>query len=148
MSFRKPYWEHPEALARRASAIRLAEVIAAADGPILDPHRRRLLSTTVWKMTEADDKHNLRYRSRAALDAASKSDVRHEHVIPRAVLVQRMIDEPHRVAEILSEAVACLVTKEEHRRLGRGSGWERYKLAGIEVVDMVDGSTVDGNGVG
>ena len=145
MSFREPYWEHPQASARRASAIRLAEVIVAADGPILPTHRRRLLSTTVWKMTEADDKHNLRYRSKAALDATSRSDVRHEHVIPRGVLVQRMMDEPHRVAEILSEAVACLVTKEEHLRLGPGTGWDRYRLAGIEVVDMLDGSTVDGN---
>lgn len=54
-----------------------------------------------------------------------------------------MIAEPERIAEILDSATACLVTEEEHRRLNvlppDTEGWDRYRAAGITVIDMATG---------
>lgn len=148
MNFARPYRPLPEAEARRASAIRIAELVVAADG-LIDTHRKQLLSIAIWKVTEADRKYNLRYRSKAVLalpPGATRGDVIHEHVFPRSVLIAAMLAEPNRVAEILTGALACLVTKEEHARLARASktadGWKRYRATGIDVVDMQDGKVV------
>ncbi len=38
---------------------------------------------------------------------------------------------------VVKNAIACLVTKEEHSKLSltNNSGWERYKKSGIKVYD-------------
>jgi hypothetical protein len=46
---------------------------------------------------------------------------------------------PEDIEEILKNAVGCTVTKEEHTLLERFKhldGWERYRQAGIIVIDM------------
>jgi hypothetical protein len=55
-----PIWKpHPKAVARRASAIRIAKLVLGADG--LEPeHRNELLSIAIWKYTEADGKSKTR----------------------------------------------------------------------------------------
>lgn len=140
--FDLPYVEHRDAEARRASAVRLAQVLVTADG--LHPsHRRHALSNAVWWYTEADGKLKVRYRS-AAVVAGGATKVQHEHVVPRKLLVDRMLAEPNAIPEILASAVACLVTVEEHRRLTALpptiEGWDRYRAVGIEVTDMADGT--------
>ena len=43
------------------------------------------------------------------------------------------------VEEIIKHAVGCTITKVEHTRLNEFKhldGWERYRPAGIEVIDM------------
>ena len=68
-----------------------------------------------------------------------------EHVVPRRVLIDRMLTESARCAEIMGTAIACLVLKEKNRRLtdqDRATsgldGWERYRAAGVEVVDLAE----------
>lgn len=58
-------------------------------------------------------------------------------------MIKSLIDQPNRADEILSVAVGCTVTKQEHNRLHDIEkefpdldGWERYKSAGVSVVDM------------
>jgi hypothetical protein len=49
---------------------------------------------------------------------------------------------PEDVDYILKDAVACVVTVDEHERLKQFDneyGWERYRKAGIEAFDMVTG---------
>jgi hypothetical protein len=49
---------------------------------------------------------------------------------------------PEAVDEILKKAVGCTITKDEHDLLGRFQhldGWERYRRAGIVVIDMETG---------
>lgn len=137
--------EHPEGDARRRSAIRLAEAIVAADGVLL-AHRRRALSNAVWWYTEADGKHRVRYRSLGAMAEADGARLQHEHVVTRKSLVDRMLQHPDQIASILGEAVACLVTKEEHRLLSAqpsgAEGWRRYELAGVHVIDTATGNVV------
>jgi len=138
---KKLYAPHPQAEARRLSATRLAEAILAA--PDVDPsHRRQFLSFCLWKHTEADGKWAVRYRSKEAVHGPV-ADIQHEHVIPRNLLVEKVIANLEHVGEILASVLACLVTKEEHRRLTAvGSfveGWDRYTAAGVVVLDMVTG---------
>jgi hypothetical protein len=113
--------------------------------PIVEAHKRLLVSGTIWLITEARGKYKTRYRSRAAIDDKSAKK-QHEHVFTRRELTSRLLAEPDKAREILQSAIACVVTMEEHRRLTAEDrrnpslrGWERYKAAGIEVVDTDGG---------
>lgn len=69
--------------------------------------------------------------------------MRHEHVVTRKALSERLFagEEPE---QVLRDAVACIVTVEEHARLSAYDntydGWARYGAAGIQVVDMANQS--------
>lgn len=112
--------------------------------PIRERHKRDIISGLLWKITESRGKYTTRYRSKAALEAAAEVKLQHEHVFTRKDLTDRIIAEPERAREILRDAVACVVTVDEHRRLSRISsafrGWDRYTEAGIGVIDTDDGS--------
>ena len=105
--------------------------------PILERHKRDVVSGMLWKITEARGKYKTRYRSRGAMESGAQ--VQHEHVFTRKVLTDRILAKPELAREILRDAIACVVTVEEHQRLSSVSaslrGWDRYKAAGIEVVD-------------
>lgn len=96
-------------------------------------------------MTEAApvSKYETRYRSRQAIEATSEDDLAHDHVQQRKSLIDAMLKDPDSVEQILRSAVACVVTRSEHAALTRLSkqfpevdGWDRYKSAGIEIVDV------------
>jgi len=65
---------------------------------------------------------------------------RHEHVFDLKWAVAELLAHPDRCHEIADQIVACVVTEEEHQQLkahGRGLvGWERYKSAGLTVLDV------------
>lgn len=71
---------------------------------------------------------------------AANGHRRHEHVFDLKWAVAELTKNPTRAAEIADLTVACVVTKDEHDRLntyGRGLvGWERYKSAGLAVLDV------------
>jgi hypothetical protein len=110
--------------------------------PILERHKRDIISGMLWKITEARGKYTTRHRSRAAMEFGAK--VQHEHVFTRKDLTDLIIAEPDRAREILRDAIGCVVTVDEHRRLSRVDrairGWDRYAAAGIEVVDTDSGA--------
>lgn len=62
---------HKDADARRRSAVRLAEAVLSVADELTDAHLKEALSIAVWKYTEAQGKNRTRYRSRAAIGAAS-----------------------------------------------------------------------------
>ena len=66
--------------------------------------------------------------------------MRHDHVQTRASLIAQMMERPAEVDEILAAAVACLVTTTEHSALrrydGTAAGWDRYRLARVDVYDF------------
>ena len=99
------------------------------------PHKKELLSTCIWKITEADGKWKVRYWSEGALSVSPK-DLRHEHVYERKELVSRLLSGEN-VDSVVKNAIACLVTKDEHIALNSsaGSGWRRYQDCGIRVFD-------------
>jgi hypothetical protein len=69
-----------------------------------------------------------------------RSLVRHDHVHTRASLIAQMVQRPSDVDQILAAAEACLVTVSEHTALGRydatATGWDRYRMAGVDVYDF------------
>jgi hypothetical protein len=135
------YAPHPERERRLASAVAVAR-FALESPDLYDAHRNELLSFACWWATELDGKYKTRFRSLGARRPGAR-DLRHEHVVPRKALRQAMQREPARAAEILREALGCVVTREEHDRLeavgGQLEGWERYIAAGVDVFDEQDG---------
>jgi len=132
-----------DATDREASAINVARLALDNRETLHPAHLVELLSVATWMFTEARGKYSTRFASRAATQVGAT--VRHEHVIPRLVLSKAMMDHPERAEDIMRLAVACIVTHEEHQRLDpREFGWNRYKSAGIRVVDTVgDEAEVD-----
>jgi hypothetical protein len=111
---------------------------------LFDAYRRELLDNVLWLVTVAPSgKYTTRFRSQAAVNDP-KADLRHEHVYTRRSLVERMLADPSSIEVVIREqAIGCVVTKDEHRRLSffdrTHEGWERYRAAGIDVLDMAAG---------
>lgn len=111
----------------------------------LDTHLKELLNVLVWKVSEAEGKHNTRYWSEGFYKNPDKSRCEHEHVVEKKKIIQQLMNEPNRIEEILRSVVACLVLEDEHKLLTKLSksnpeleGWERYRLAGIRVWDTIE----------
>lgn len=131
---------HKAAGERRESVARLVKILLSSREPaILSTHLRELLTVLLWKLTEADSpKYRTRYQSTEALrDSGGK--LHHEHVYQRAKMIDALLNaQPHEVDEILELAVGCTITRPEAERLRRFDddyGWERYRKAGIEIMD-------------
>lgn len=122
------------------SAITLTEATLALN--ILEQHKRDVINVMLWKITEARGKYTTRFRSTGAINAPKGTKLQHEHVTTRQSIIDAIMREPSRARELLNTAIGCTVTKDEHYRLTRISreqptlqGWERYKAAGITVID-------------
>ena len=138
------YQRRPDADLRMASARKLIKMLLDADD-LYPAHRKEFVRLALWKVTEADGgKYNTRYRSRASCQPGMK--LQHDHVYERGKMADELIANPEQMDKILDKAVGCVVTKDEHKRLTKLSvsepylqGWERYCVAGIEVIDGATG---------
>lgn len=139
---------HPQSDARRRSAVALIKYLLAEKKPeVLSSHSRELLDVLLWKITEAEShKHKTRFKSEGALGCSEKARLRHEHVFQRSRMIAALEKAaPHEVDDILKKAIGCTVTVEEHTRLSKFEkeyGWERYRKAGIVVIDTQTGERV------
>lgn len=137
----------PESI--RASAVHLAWVLLRdrATGSAPESHYRRLLAMVVWRWSEAYGKYSDRLPwSRGARHTMRRDSLRHEHVVPRKVLIAELcaLRSPTRrnIRELLERlGLACVVTQEEHEQLPnvsaailRADPWARYRAAGIRVL--------------
>lgn len=144
-----PAWKpHKDSEARKQSALFIAEALLSARENIYKSHLRELLSIAVWKHTESDGKYTTRYRSLGAINSPGEK-LNHEHVVTRKSLVDALLNEPDRFAEILESATACTVLEEEHRRIMQVEkedknlrGWDRYRAAKIPVYDLLTGDQI------
>jgi hypothetical protein len=138
------FTEHRDSKARLQSAIELIKLLSQPNSHVLAEHRQEFLSIALWKITEAEstNKHRTRLCSRAVF-ATPECECRHDHVFQRAVMVRDLLSGgPADVERILEKAVACTITKDEHRLLNTYApldGWERYRAAGIVVIDSKTG---------
>jgi len=139
--------QHKDRDIRKASAFNAVQAILPLD--LYVPHKRELLKVCIWKITEANGKYKTRYRSIGALNENNSGNLQHEHVVEMKSLIDRLLNEPTNYSEILNDAIACVVTKEEHSKLTKVSresdnlnGWSRYKKAGIIAFDLVNGKEV------
>jgi|GEM_PF-3165448 hypothetical protein len=108
-------------------------------------YKKETLDWILWKVTEIDGKENTRYRSEQALITNEK--INHEHVVTKRFLVEKLIEFPDMYKEILESAIACIVTEDEHKnklsKVKNLEGWERYKNAEVDVIDMANGRKVN-----
>lgn len=137
-SLLKQYGASSESKAIIVSATKLAR-LALENEDLRPSHRRKMLSDSIWYITEADGKWKTRFKSQEVLrlakdDPESLVKINHEHVFTRKTLIAQMIArreellrDPGKLSDLLESAVGCVVTRDEHVRLGTGSGWERYK---------------------
>lgn len=113
-----------------ASARSAIACILGMGNDVLEEHKKVLISRMLWKITEAHGKYNTRYCSVKALKG-SQDDRRHDHVWTRKQI--------HR-------AIGCTVTKSEHDKLTGFDtlcdGWDRYKRAGIAVLDLKENTRI------
>jgi hypothetical protein len=135
------FHETPPGIERRRSGFALAKLMLRAGPEILLEHRKEVLHTAIWKITECEGKWNTRFKSVIALHG---KPWRHEHVYQRAKMVEALLRaNPEDVDAILEKAVGCVVTIDEHLRLDEWDhldGWARYEKAGIAVMDMATGT--------
>ncbi|MCP4143142.1 MAG: hypothetical protein GY755_23120 [Chloroflexi bacterium] len=140
----KPYKRSSKATQIITSAKNLASLVLNSNG-ILDRHKNKILSEVIWYISEADGKYTTRYRSKSVISLAndrptSVQKINHEHVYTIKNLKEEIIENPESFSTILEKVIACVVTTEEHKTLDALKdtkvGWERYKSAGIEVLDM------------
>lgn len=120
---------------KRESATRLIKhLLGYRDDSLVLSQMKELLSTLIWKFTEADGKYSPEFISEGATTETNTKMLIHEHVYERRRLIERFLggEEPEAV---LKDAIACVVTKDEHSLLEKQkhlNGWERYLAAGIK----------------
>jgi len=141
-AFETMFEPHPQSEMRKRSAFTLIKCLLAKKNKpeVLSAHYRELLSVLLWKITEADGKHNTRFKSQRALRCRDKGKLRHDHVCQRSKMIAALEKAaPRKVDKILRTAIGCTVTKKEHRRLSKFDkkydSWKRYQKAGIKVID-------------
>ena len=130
------YREHKDRNKRIESAIIAIKALLPLE--LYPAHKRELLGVCIWKITEADGKMKVRYWSEGSI-SNEKAKLQHEHVHERKELIIRLLN-GEAVELVVKDAIACMVTKEEHLVLGKSSslGWQRYKEQGIKVFDAKD----------
>ena len=140
-------YERPaDADERIQSAITVIEALLPLK--IQERMKRKFLSNCLWQITQAEgrNKYEIRYRSQASLDAPRKK-LRHEHVTQRKAMVEALLANAVDAKKIAADALGCVVTKDEHALLADVDksidGWERYRRAGIVVIDMETGEEFD-----
>ena len=95
---------HPQSEERKRSAVTLIKYLLAEKKPeVLPAHYRELLSTLLWKVTEADScKYKTRFQTHGALGCSDKANLRHEHVFQRSKMIAALEKAaPHEVDDIL-----------------------------------------------
>ena len=109
--------------------------------------KQKFLSNCLWQITQAEgkSKYDIRYRSEASIGAPPRK-LRHDHVTPRKVMVDALLKNSGEARSIAADARGCVVTTKEHEKLADVDpsidGWERYRVAGIAVRDMLYGESL------
>lgn len=129
-----------------ASAKHLA-MLVLNDSMIVPELKKKVLKQLQWFISEVDHKYRTRFRSKQVFELAknepqSTVKINHEHVFTKKEITSKLLKDPIGLDTILDDVVGCVVTADEHKvltALGSDcSGWERYKKAGIEVLDMAN----------
>jgi hypothetical protein len=107
---------------------------------------RRGLNGLIWFISEVDGKYNVRYKSEETICLENSVSVEHEHVFPRKYVIDQLIllrngnVTIENIQRIIKESVIpCIVSKNEHSKLKRGIGWDRY----LGIVKVYDTSTIN-----
>lgn len=131
----------------------IADIRILLDGirllPIGAAIKKRILVQAIWEHAYATGNTQQaflgRYRSEAVVNQVGL-EIQRDHIYKKAALIRELLSESPNFDEILNRAHCCVVTVHEHRKLGLVDkaidGWERYRVAGVTVFDMVDRAKV------
>lgn len=105
--------------------------------------KKIMIKILLCRLTETKSgKFSCRYRTKLVF-SDEEYKIQHEHVYRREITYKELVNNPENYKEILNKCIGCVVTKEEHKLLNKIdkkykniNGWERYKKAGIKVLDM------------
>ena len=135
------YKKHKDHDERLKSAYLAVKVLLETD--LYLSHKKELLSICIWKITEVDGKYTTRYMSEGAITENNKKNLNHEHVVERQFIINELLNNPSDYETILSKAIGCTVTKDEHKELTFITkqnvgiqGWDRYKFINLKVFDL------------
>lgn len=142
-SYSKPYIRRVDFDTRLADVKKVLSSILQLD--INYALKKRMVGYTIWEVAEyLSGNFKGRYRSKAAI--VPGTIIQRDHVNRKAGIVERWLASPEQMDSILDDIVHCVVTKDEHDRLTAYDkmnpdvdGWERYRVVGIEVMDMLTG---------
>lgn len=143
--------EDPAAAEVIQSAVCLIKLVLRGGAELLPEHRRMVIDSALWKITEAEsrNKHRTRFCSQTVFSLPD-CECRHDHVFQKGRMIDELIEGGEdSVEEIVAKAVACTISKEEHLALNRFKhlyGWERYRQAGIVVIDARTGTIFNRSG--
>lgn len=110
---------------------------------ISQPIKKRMLVHALWEVAFATGNKQSsffgRYRSEGVLRHMGLK-VQRDHIFRKEMLTEQILSPSPDLDAIIARAECCLVTEDEHSRLGavdkNVDGWERYRRAGITVYDM------------
>ena len=124
-------------------------------GLITKPHCKEILKIALWKLTTAEvsGKHRTRFCSEKVHEEPKQHKLNHDHVQRCALAIERLMEpNPKDALVSVENMVGCTVTLDEHTKLTEADrkhaamiksgkakteldGWDRYKRAGITVLD-------------
>lgn len=141
---RLPYTMKPDAVQRLQDVESLLRTITGM--PLHTATKRRMLNHTVWLVVELTGNFHGRYRSAGVLEGVGIR-IQRDHVFPRKVLVDELLQPNPNFASIVERAQCCVVTHDEHKELTRVPksvmGWERYERAGVKWHDMLNAPSAE-----
>ena len=105
--------------------------------------QKRMLVHTLWQVAivtgNTQSSFIGQFRSEGVLRERGLK-IERDHIYRKENLVRQLLEPSPDLDLIVSRAHCCVVTKDEHDRLGRIDGqidgWNRYRAAGIIVYDM------------
>jgi hypothetical protein len=113
---------------------------------IAKPLKQSMLDWALWQVAFAtgntQKKFLGRYRSESVIRQIGLK-IQRDHVYQRKTLLQELLGPSPDLERIILQAQCCVVvTVDEHNRLSKIDGGEKYRIAGITVYDMLDETTV------
>jgi hypothetical protein len=109
------------------------------------PIKKRMLVHGIWEVAVATGGFCARYRSEAVIQTVG-AKIQRDHIFKKKALITELLGPNPDIEKIIERGRCCIVTTDEHRKLHDVDesldGWERYRVAGIVVYDMLDGKKI------
>ncbi len=134
-----PFIPSAEQEASLVAIVRLIEAIRTCSMPA--PSKKRMLVHALWEVARVSGNFYPRYRSKTVTTTIGLR-IQRDHIHQKKRIVELLIANPdYQSSDAVDKAQCCIVTDAEHRELHRIDqtidGFDRYRVAGIEICDMM-----------
>ena len=139
----RPYIESPKTALRLAQIKILLESILQLE--IDRALKKRMLVHSLWEVARCTGNFAGRYRSDDVIRTVGVR-IQRDHIYRKSALVDELLLPSADIDSVISHAICCVVSIDEHRRLHLVNagldGWDRYAAADIVVHDMLTRATL------